>query len=136
MRVQIDNPPQMNLLGLLLHGFLQQQLQQPKAARQARKLRGAFGIQAGSMAVTLCFEPGAIVIRKGVAERTRARVIGSLQEMVDLVTGGSILAAVIAVLEGRITVRGNVFALWSLLPLMTARAQPKALLPPDTGASP
>ncbi len=131
--VRVDQPEQMNLLGLLIQGFLQQRLESPKLARKARRLRGAFGLQAGSMAITITFAPEGIVISKGIAPRTRARIAGSMGEMVALVSGGGgIVAAAIAVLEGRVSIRGNPFALLRLLPIMIGKLPQKALPPPAT----
>jgi len=131
--VRVDQPEQMNLLGLLIQGFLQQRLQSPKLARKARRLRGAFGLQAGSMAITITFAPDGVVISKGIAPRTRARIAGSMGEMVAMVSGGGgLVASVIAVLEGRVSIRGNPFALLRLLPIMTGKLPRKALPPPAT----
>lgn len=135
-RVKIDDPAHMNLLGLLLAGFLGKQLTDPKLARKASKLRGAFGIRAGDMAITVTFAPDGVRVSKGFAEKTRARISGSMQEMVALVAGdGGTVAAAIAVLEGRIGIRGNPFALLGLLPVMIKKVEVPAALPPSTGAS-
>lgn len=145
-KVSIDQAEHMNLLGLLLAGFLRKQLTNPRLARKASRMRGAFGVQAGRMAITLTFAPEGIRISKGFAPKTRARILGSMEEMIALVAGsGSTIAAVIAVLEGRIGIRGNPFALLGLLPIMIKKVKPPpalpvapsppALPPPHPGAS-
>lgn len=135
-RVKVDDPEHMNLLGLLLAGFLGKQLTHPKLARRAGKLRGGFGVQAGRMAITITFAADGIHISKGLEHKTRARISGSMQEMVDLVAGdGGTVAAVIAVLEGRIGIRGNPFALFGLLPIMIKKVKTPPTLPASTGAS-
>lgn len=130
--VTVDQPEQMNLLGLLIKGFLEQRLDSPKLARKAKRLRGDFGLQAGAMAITLGFTPQGVVIKKGMAKKTRARIMGPMGEMVELVSGGGgLIASMIAVLEGRISIRGNPFALVGLLPIMTGKAIKKALPAPS-----
>jgi len=134
--VTVDQPEQMNLLGLLIKGFLEQKLESPKLARKAKRLRGAFGLQAGSMAITMTFSPQGVVISKGIAKRTRARISGPMGEMVELVAGGGgLIVATIAVLEGRVSIRGNPFALLGLLPIMVGKT-PKKALPPATKVAP
>ncbi len=132
-RVSIDQAEHMNLLGLLLAGFLRKQLTHPRLARKAGRMRGAFGVQAGRMAVTITFSPEGIRISKGFAPKTRARIFAAMEEMIALVAGsGSTVAAIIAVLEGRIGIRGNPFALLGLLPIMIKKVKP----PPAPPAAP
>ncbi len=131
--VVVENPEQMNLLGLLIKGFLEQKLHDPKLARKAKRLRGAFGMKTGSMAITLSFRPEGVTISKGIAAKTRARIDGPMGEMVALVTDGGLVLATIAVLEGRISIGGNPFALLGLLPIMTGKVAPKALAQPPAG---
>lgn len=129
-KVSIDQPEQMNLLGLLLAGFLRKQLTHPRMARKAARIRGAYGIRAADMAITLTFTPETIRISKGFSKKTRARIFGSMEEMIALVAGsGSSIAAIIAVLEGRIHIRGNPFALLRLLPLMIKNVKVPAPVP-------
>jgi len=133
--VRVHDAEHMNLLGLLLQGFVEQQLQSPKLARKARRVRGAFGVQAGQMAITMTFGPDGVVISKNFAAKTRARISGSMEEMIALVAGGGgAMGAVIAVLEGRLKVRGNPFALLGLLPIMVGKVKPPPALPAATGA--
>lgn len=129
IRVHIDDPEHMNLLGLLLRGFLERQLAIPAVERKAAGLRGDFGLSAGSMSVTLSFSERGVRLTKGITAATRGQVGGSMDSMVDLVAGGGNLwAAVRALLGGRMRVRGNLFALLPLLPIMLTRA-------PAAGAS-
>lgn len=134
VRVQIDDAEHMNLLGLLLGGFLQRQLTDPKLARKASKMRGGFGVKAGRMAITITFAPDGVHVSKGFAQKTRARIIGSMQEMIALVSDGGLVSSIIAVLEGRIGIRGNPFALLGLLPIMIKKVKAPPALPASTGA--
>lgn len=121
--VHIDDPEHMHLLGLLLKGFLERQLAIPAVQRRAAGLRGDFGVSAGSMAVTLSFSEHGVLIKKGITATARACVGGSMGAMVDLVAGGGNLwAAAGALLARRMRVRGNVFALLPLLPIMLTPA--------------
>ena len=130
--VQVQEPERMNLLGLLLQGYLERQLREPSLQRKAARLRGDFGVRVGEMGVTLSFGPQNLTIRRGMEGRTRARMTAPMEELVPLVasntgTVGTYLAAVVAVLEGRISIGGNPFALLGLLPLMLSRKPRKAL---------
>lgn len=129
--VVVDDSEHANLLALLLQGYLAQQVSDPRLARKARRLRGSFGVAVGSMAVRIEFAPQGVTLHSGAQGRTRARVHGAMEEMIPLVLRGSLVAAVIAVLEGRIGIRGNPFALLGLLPLLLGRRKAPAL-PPST----
>jgi hypothetical protein len=131
--VRIEDAERMNLLGLLLQGFLSRQLVDPKLQRRARRLRGQFGVQVADMAVTLGFSPEGVLIRRGMVRPLRATVRGSMKEMIPLVTSGGLTVAVIAVLEGRVSISGNPLALLRLMPLLFASNKAKAL--PAQGAS-
>jgi hypothetical protein len=129
----MQEPESMNLLGMLLHEYLKKHLEIPRVRRRASRLRGAFGLQVGPMAVTLSFTPDSVVVIKGMAARTRARILGPMREVIPLVTGAGYASAFIALLEGRVSIRGNPFALLSLLPILMNRTRkPKAppALPP------
>lgn len=132
--VVVEDPEHANLLALLLQGYLAQQVRHPRLAKKARRLRGAFGVQVGTMAVSITFSPQGVSIRSGAEGRTRARVRGPMEEMIPLVLHGHLLAAVIAVLEGRIAIRGNPFALLGLLPLLLGRPAARSLPAPTQEA--
>lgn len=123
--VRVVQPANMNLFGLLLAGFLSKQLASPKTAKKVRKMRGSYGIRAGTMQVTVVFGPDGVLVHRGLVCRTRARIAASVQEFVALVMAGSVLAAVIAVLEGRVCIGGNPFALVKLLPIMLTKKAPR-----------
>ncbi|MBI4704333.1 MAG: hypothetical protein HY744_24780 [Deltaproteobacteria bacterium] len=128
--VRVEDPERMNLLGLLLKGFLEERLAQAGLARRARRLRGAFGVGAGRMAVTLCFDEGGVRICKGLGAGTRACVSGPMDVMIRLVAGGGgLVAAAWAVLSGGLRIRGNPLALLGLLPVMLGRPRRRPALP-------
>jgi hypothetical protein len=111
----------MNLLGLLLKGFLEDRLAQPRVAGRARRISGAFGIEAGTMRVTLRFDRGGVQILSGFAPRLRAHLHGSLDHLLHLVAAGSWWRAVGAILRRHLGVGGNPLALLELLPVMLAQ---------------
>lgn len=111
----------MNLLGLLMQGYLSKQLTHRRLDRKTRRMRGSIGVTAGSMAITMTFTPEAILISKGIQPKTRARVSGTMQEMLGMITHGGLISSAIAVLEGRLAIRGNPFALLPLIGLMTKK---------------
>lgn len=127
--VVVGDPDRANLLALLLQGYLTQQVVDRRLAKKARRLRGTFGVTVGNMTVRIEFAPHAITVHSGAEGRTRARVRGAMQEMIPLVLGGSFVAAAIAVLEGRIGIGGNPFALLRLLPLLLGRRRKTPSLP-------
>jgi hypothetical protein len=128
--VRLEDAERMNLLGLLLQGFLSQQLADAKLQKRAKRLRGQFGVQVADMAVTLGFSPEGVVIRRGMVRPLRACVRGPMKEMIPLVTAGGLVVAAIAVLEGRISISGNPFALLRLMPLLLGSGKKKALPAP------
>jgi len=125
--VVVHDPAHANLLALLLQGYLAQQVADRRLAKKARRLRGSFGVTVGSMAVRIEFAPQAVTLFSGAEGRTRARVRGAMEEMIPLVLRGSFVVAAIAVLEGRIGIGGNPFALLGLLPLLLGRPKRPAL---------
>ncbi|MCL2824316.1 MAG: SCP2 sterol-binding domain-containing protein [Polyangiaceae bacterium] len=125
IEVTIDQPEHMNLAGLLFAGFLSGQLSSPKLARRASRIRGAFGFQVGQMQFTVTFRKDSIHISQGFATNTRARVAGPLSEITSLITGPNTpIIPLIAVLEGRLQIRGNPFALLRLMPIMLRKKKP------------
>ena len=133
-KVSIVESEQLNLGALFFAGFLRRQLRNPKLARRANRIRGAFGLQIGHMPFCVVFSPHGIQVSNSNSQKARACISASIDETIALVTSSSLIGAFIAVLEGRITVRGNLFALLRFLRLMLAR--PKAPALPDTGSLP
>jgi hypothetical protein len=117
VRVVLEDPARMNLLGLILRSLLSRNLRDPRRARRAAGLRGVIAIQAGDMQIGLCAEPGQLTLRRGAPARPRARVRGSLPVFLDLALGGSLLKPL---LDGEVSVGGNLLLLLRLLPLIRA----------------
>jgi SCP-2 sterol transfer family protein len=96
----------MNLLGLFMKAALESRVERIERARPS----GDIALTAGAMSVTLSFSPDRVVIRKGVADKPRAHVKGSLEGMIEVARG----RAVAPFLRRRVRLSGNPLA---LLPL-------------------
>ena len=116
-RVIIDNPPSMNLLGLLLGNIIARAAVRPEVIKRLDKLRGAVVVEAGKMTITLDFEDGVVTVRRGAVDKPRARVGGSMQALLNISLGGGMVGPW---LSGRIKARGNMLMLLRMLPIMRA----------------
>lgn len=115
-RVTIDDPPRMNLLGLILGDIMERSLADPdRRRRYAALVPAEVVVRAGEMTVTLGFEREALVVRRGAAERPRAQVAGSLDALMDLSLGGGMVGPW---LTGRLKTRGSLLLLLRLRPLL------------------
>lgn len=115
MKVRIDNPERMNLMGLLMRGLLESSLLTQRGAQAARKLRGDVRVNAGTMGVTLSFTESEIVLRSEENGKPRASVRGEMKPLLEMVAGGSLVGPV---LRGKVKVGGNLLVLLRLLPLI------------------
>ena len=114
--VVIDDPPRMNLLGLILGDIMQRGLERPENQRRFARLAPAdVVVRAGEMAVTLRFEEHQLVVRRGAAERPRAQVAGALDELMALSLGGGMVGPWLA---GRLKTRGSLLLLLKMRRLM------------------
>jgi hypothetical protein len=111
----VENREEMSLLGLMLGGVLERSLERPDCARRARRLKGDLGVTAGKMSISLRFDRGEIRLVRGLPERPRARVRGSLDSLLQVSLGRG---AVRAFLAGEVSFRGNPLFVLSVLPLM------------------
>jgi len=115
--VTVQDPETMNLLGLLMKGTLETNLQLPGNATRAAKLKGDVFVRAGGMSVTLRFSKEGISVIKGATEKPRARVGGGMVALLGVVVGSGM---VWPVLSGKIRIGGNPFMLLKMLPLIRA----------------
>jgi len=114
--IVLDSPEQMNLLGLLMKGLLEENLSRPGRLAGVRKLRGDVLVQAGQMSVTLRFGDDGLLVVAGRVGRPRATVRGGMTALLGVVTrqGGLVRP----VLAGRVKVSGNLLLLLRMLPLI------------------
>jgi hypothetical protein len=114
-RVTIDDPPRMNLLGLILAGIIERNLEDQAKLQRFEKLDAEVVVKAGEMAVTLRFEKGQLTVSRGVAEKPRAQVAGSLDALMALSLGGGMVGPWLA---GRLKTRGSLLLLLGLRRLL------------------
>jgi hypothetical protein len=120
--VRLDDPTNMNVLGLLLGGFLQHVLQDTTLAERARRLRGNVCLKAGSMWTTLCFDGRGVEVVRGKTASCKAVVEGEMHDLLRLVTGGGVRGMATAVgpfLRRRLRVRGDLLFLLRMMPILT-----------------
>jgi hypothetical protein len=113
MKVTVDDPGGMSLLGLLLAGLLERRF----AAGARTALRGDVGIDAGGMLVTLSFSADEVRVARGRPARARARIRGTLVALLDAALGRN---EVRAFLRGDLRPAGSPLALLRLLRLLKA----------------
>lgn len=112
----------MNVLGLLLHGFLVAVLQEPKLIARVEKLQGNVCLRAGTMWATLCFDGRGVEIVRGRTAERRAAVEGDMPALLQMVTGQGIrglVGMVPPVLRRRVRLSGDLLFLLRLLPVLT-----------------
>lgn len=115
--VRLREPEQMNVLGLLMAGYLESALQDTALRGLVGRLGGGLSIRAGKMWTTLLFDGGGVEIVRGRDEAARASVEGEMDVLLGVVTGGPL---VLPVLSGKVRMGGNLLLLLRLLPLLTA----------------
>lgn len=105
----------LNLLGLMLGGILEENIASPRGSDLVRKLRGAVGVTAGKMQITLRFHEDGITVVRGIEPGTRARVKGSLDGLLQVSLGRG---AVRSFLAGEVSFSGNPLFVLKMLPLL------------------
>ena len=115
--VTLRDPENMNVLGLLLAGFLDSALaRDERLAKRAAAMKGNVCIQAGQMWITLCFSRAGIEIVRGRTVKRRATVQGEMDALLGIVVGAGMIAPV---LTGKVRIGGNPFFLLRMLPILT-----------------
>ena len=114
-RVVVDDPARMNLLGLILAGIIERNLQDAAALRRFQGIEADVVVQAGQMVVTLHFQRGHLRVARGEVQRPRARVAGSLDALMSLSLGGGMVGPW---LSGRLKTRGSLLLLLRLRRLL------------------
>jgi len=116
--VRLRDPEEMNVLSLLLAGYLESALSDIDLQARLDGIEGGIWIRAGKMWTTLLLDGGGRVeLVTGRAEGARASVEGEMDVLLGVVTGGPL---VLPVLTGKIGLGGNLLFLLRLLPLLTA----------------
>lgn len=115
--IRVERPERMNLMGLLMRGLLESNVGTARGNAVARQLRGDVRVMAGTRGVTFCFGDGEVVLKESSAGRPSATVRGEMKPLLEVVSGGSVIAPV---LTRKIKVSGNLFMLLRMLPLIRA----------------
>jgi hypothetical protein len=115
--VRLRNPREMNVLGLLMNGFLGAALRNPSLAARARSMRGDVWLRAGKMWTTLSFDGNGIEIVRGRTETRRAEVGGEMDTLLGVVTGAGMVGPFLA---GKIRIGGTPLFLLRMLPILTS----------------
>ena len=105
----------MSLLGLLMGSIIERRAALPECTKRIEKLRGSLVVEAGTMTISLRFADGKVTILRGAAEGARARVIGSMQALLNVSLGKGMVGPW---LSGRIKTKGSLIMLLRVLPLM------------------
>jgi hypothetical protein len=105
----------MSLLGLMLGGVLARNLERPEVSAAAAKLNGDLGVTAGKMSVTLSFDRGRVTVTRGLGDRLKARVRGSLDGLLQVSLGRGPVRSFLA---GEVSFKGNPLFVLKALPLM------------------
>ena len=114
--VMLVEPERMNLLGLMLASVIRRRLDDARARRHARRLRGQVLVEAGQMRVSLAFTETQIEIRRGKPPGPRAAWIrGTLTALLDAAQGRR---RVLHLLRGELVAWGWPTTLWHMLSLM------------------
>ena len=114
--VRMKDPEQMNVLGLLMQGFLRSVLEDPAQLQRAKNMSGNVWLRAGPMWTTLCFDGEGIEVVRGKTEERRASVEGEMDTLLGVVTGAGMVGPFLA---GKIKIGGNPFFLLKMLPILT-----------------
>lgn len=115
--VRVRDPENMNVLGLLLAGFLDSALgRDERLAKRAAAMKGNLCIQAGQMWITICFDRTGIEIVRGPMDKRCATVRGEMDALIGVVTGGGMAAPLCT---GKVRIGGNPLFLLRLLPILT-----------------
>ncbi|MBI5528266.1 MAG: hypothetical protein HY897_18185 [Deltaproteobacteria bacterium] len=118
VRVVVDQPESMNLLGLLMKGLLAKNLSDDDLFYRARAAKTDVLVQAGEMKVTLRLGEGGITILRGDAGSAGASVAGDMKTLLGVVAEGKMVAPF---LSGRLKIGGNPLVLLRMLPMIRAR---------------
>ena len=113
--VELADKLEMNLLGLILQGILERNLEQRGAPPWTRKRSRTIHVQAGQMKVTAFFTPEGIRIERGFMGRANASVSGDMKAFLQVATRQALVKPFF---KGHIKIGGNPFLLLKILPLL------------------
>jgi hypothetical protein len=121
MRVEVREPEQMNLLGLILASVLRRRLEDERARRHAARIAGDVVVDAAGMRVTLQFARDAVEVVRGASDGAVVVLRGSLTGLIDAALRRRRLQHVV---RGELSVHGKPRAIMHLLGLLRVEAHP------------
>ena len=119
-RVVFKTPGEMNLLGYILRGLVERNLETPKGAKAFSKMKGTVLVGASKMTVTLDFSGEDLQMEVGAQDRqsrSDVRVRGSMDTLLGVSLGKGMVWPVVT---RRLKVGGKVWRLLRMLPLLKA----------------
>lgn len=114
--LKIDNPENMNLLGLILANMIKKNLENQDVSHLIRRLSSSINIKAGRMKTNLSFKNGIVLISRGFSDNAHASVSGTLDAFIDLGLRRNLLNRF---LKGDVKIGGNILKLLPLLKILS-----------------
>lgn len=111
----VEDPENMNLLGLILKTLLDINLQDKKKLSAIKNFKGTFSIQGAKMQTSILIDKGQVTIKKGLLPKASATIKGKLDAFLKMGTGEALITPV---LTGKVRVWGNPFALLKLIKIL------------------
>lgn len=116
--VKIENFEKANLISLIIKNIIERNIGHPDVSSKSKKINATFLLKAGMMQTVLIFRKGEIIITADIPEKITARVEGSLPAFLKIALGKSMILPVIT---RKVTIKGNIFALLSLMKVLTVK---------------
>lgn len=117
-QLTIDDPKNMNLLGLMLGSLIERNLATPAGQAALRGLSGAVLIGAGPMRVALELGGDGVRVTREAPARVTAELRGSLATFAQVAVSDNLLGMLAPVVTGKLAVRGNPLVLLRLRALL------------------
>lgn len=111
----IENPEEMNLLGLILANIIGKNLKKTSVKDLLSNTKSTIDIQAGKMGACIMINNGLLTIRRGLSGKADAWVKGGMSAFIDLGMRRRMLQRF---LKGDVKIGGNIFKLLPLLRLL------------------
>ena len=115
VEIIIENPEEMNLLGLMLGSILETKIEDDGERKAIAGLRGDVGVTVGKQSVYISFGKETVRVSRDAPGRISATVSGPMKEFLEVSTGKN---PVIPFLRGKFKIGGNPFLLLRMLQTM------------------
>ncbi len=118
-RLKIVEPERMSILGLMLSSIIRSNLDRETVLKRVARLDGKVGVTAGKMSITMAFDRSSVTLTRGLTSGLRARVNGSLDSLLQVSLGKSLLNVYFS---KAVSFSGNPLFLIKILPLIRVPA--------------